>query len=47
MTFNPGKDQILQAGDLLIAIGTKMGIAKLTGIAGHSPGKKAKTPRRE
>jgi voltage-gated potassium channel len=47
MTFNPAKDQILQAGDLLIAIGTKMGIAKLTGIAGHPPGTKRKAPRKE
>ncbi|MGE0131138.1 MAG: TrkA family potassium uptake protein [Blastocatellales bacterium] len=33
MIFNPNGDQVLQAGDMLIAIGTRSGLAKLAEIA--------------
>ncbi len=47
MTFNPSKDQILRSGDLLIAIGTKIGLAKLAEVARHKPNPKTKAPKRE
>jgi len=34
MIFNPSGDQVLRAGDLLIAIGTRTGLIRLTEIAG-------------
>jgi voltage-gated potassium channel len=42
MHFNPSADQILRAGDLLIAIGTGAGLARLAEIAGYQRGKTAK-----
>jgi len=36
MVFNPGGEQLLQAGDLLIAIGTRNGLTKLGQIAAKS-----------
>ncbi|MEP7340340.1 MAG: potassium channel protein [Acidobacteriota bacterium] len=42
MVFNPSGDQILRAGDLLIAIGTGAGLAKLAEIAGYQRGKTAR-----
>lgn len=42
MVFNPSGEQVLQAGDLLIAIGTHSGLAKLAEIADYHPGKAAK-----
>jgi K+/H+ antiporter YhaU regulatory subunit KhtT len=33
MIFNPNGDQTLRAGDLLIAIGTRSGLARLAEIA--------------
>lgn len=42
MVFNPSGDQVLQAGDLLIAIGTRNGLAKLAEIADYHPGRTAK-----
>lgn len=38
--FNPNGDQVLHAGDLLIAIGTRAGLAKLVEIASHQQRKK-------
>ncbi|MBL8187526.1 MAG: potassium channel protein [Acidobacteria bacterium] len=38
--FNPNGDQILRAGDLLIAIGTRAGLAKLVEIASRQQRKK-------
>ena len=42
MVFNPSADQILRAGDLLIAIGTGAGLTRLAEIAGYQRGKTAK-----
>lgn len=42
MIFNPSGDQVLHAGDLLIAIGTHSGLAKLAEIADYHPGQTAK-----
>jgi uncharacterized protein with PhoU and TrkA domain len=33
MIFNPNGDQTLRAGDLLIAIGTSIGLTKLAEVA--------------
>lgn len=38
--FNPNGDQVLRAGDLLIAIGTRSGLAKLVEIASRQQRKK-------
>lgn len=42
MVFNPSGDQILRAGDLLIAIGTRAGLSKLEEIADYQRGKTAR-----
>jgi voltage-gated potassium channel len=42
MIFNPSGDQILRAGDLLIAIGTHAGLSKLEQIADYKRGKTAR-----
>ncbi|MCI0339112.1 MAG: potassium channel protein [Acidobacteria bacterium] len=43
MIFNPDGEQLLQAGDLLIAIGTRAGLAKLTEIANYRRGGEMKS----
>jgi voltage-gated potassium channel len=45
MIFNPDGEQQLHAGDLLIAIGTRAGLAKLAQIAGQQQGGLAKPPK--
>lgn len=42
MVFNPGGSQMLKAGDLLIAIGTRAGLAKIAEIADYHPDKAKK-----
>ncbi len=42
MVFNPSGNQVLRAGDLLIAIGTTAGLAKLAEIANYQRGKTAR-----
>lgn len=46
MHFNPDGERLLQAGDMLIAIGTSADLAKLAEIANYQRGKTAKLPKR-
>jgi voltage-gated potassium channel len=45
MTFNPSGDQLLRSGDLLIAIGTRVGLTKLAEIAFYKPGQTRHLPK--
>ncbi|MEP7273823.1 MAG: potassium channel protein [Acidobacteriota bacterium] len=47
MHFNPDGGQLLQSGDLLIAIGTQVGLTKLAELARYKPGGTRKLPKRE
>ena len=45
MHFNPNGERALQAGDLLIAIGTQAGLGKLAEIANYQRGNTMKLPK--
>ncbi len=47
MVFNPDGGQVLRSGDLLIAIGTQAGLARLAEIARYKPGATRKLPKRD
>jgi voltage-gated potassium channel len=45
MIFNPESEQVLHLGDVLIAIGTRAGLAKLAGIANYVRSDTARLPK--
>ncbi len=44
MHFNPDAEQVLQAGDLLIALGNRADLNKLAEIANYTRGRTGKLP---
>lgn len=45
MSFNPAGEQVLHSGDMLIAIGTRIGLTKLAEIARYKPGQTRHLPK--
>jgi len=45
MHFNPDGERLLQAGDLLIALGTRAGLTELAGIAHYKRGSTTRLPK--